>query len=324
MVRLRASMGPGALILNTEHNASGQVTLRAAIEHPTENIANNNDIALAAGAHNPWACDEGMEYDSAHAQIFDALTFHRAPEAITAPLMQTLGNANDDALLALSAAFDARYGFSPLPYQPERPILLIGPAGAGKTLTTAKLAARSLLNGNDIMLISTDVVRTGGAAQLSAYAEIMQRPLFTADSGEALAQLLEARPKNTACYIDTQGTSPFNLTELHELKSFVMAADVDPVLVLSAGGDAAEACEIVNLFAGLGVRGLIITRLDTTRRLGSILSAMETGALTLHHVSITPFIADGLAPITPTALARIFLEDPFEHDSFKAMEQASS
>lgn len=322
MAKLRASLGPDALILNTERNANGQITLRAAIEqapdpHPVIAAPEN-------GGQHARAVSQAMEYDSGLAQIADALAFHRVPEGVAALVMQTLGLAEGDAVLALGAALDARYRFAPLPNVPGRPILLIGPSGAGKTLTAAKLAARALLNGGGAMLISTDVVRAGGTAQLAAYAEIMRAQLSTAADGEALAKLLQSRRKTDACIIDTQGVSPFNPGELQALKSLVLAADADPVLVLPAGGDAAEACELVSLFAGLGARGMIVTRLDTTRRLGSILSALESSALMLHHISITPYVADGLAPVTPVTLARIFLEDPLVHDSYKELEQASS
>ncbi len=319
MAKLRAQMGADAIILNTEQSENGHIVLRAAVEQdsqPHDELITDAIPALAAG--------DVMEYDSASTHISDALAFHRLPEHIKASLLHTVDAvASEDAVFSLATAFDTHFRFSPLPLLPPRPIMLIGPAGAGKTLTAAKLAARSLLAGNEIMLISTDVERTGGSAQLEAYASLMQRPLSTAADGDALARVLQSRNKNTACIIDTAGTSPFNLGDLRLLKSLIMAADVEPVLVLGAGGDAAEACEIVNLFSGLGARGLIFTRLDTTRRLGSILSAMETGNMTLHHVSITPYVAQGIAPITPVMLARIFLEDPNEHDSFNELERAS-
>ena len=319
MTKLRAQMGADAIILNTEQSDSGHIILRAAVEQ-----AGNEQDELNTDATLALAPGDVMEYDSASTHISDALSFHRLPEHIKTSLMHTVDTvASADAVFTLAAAFDNHFRFAPLPHLPPRPIMLIGPAGAGKTLTAAKLTARSLLAGNEIMLVSTDIERTGGSAQLEAYAKLMQRPLHTAADGDALARVLQDRNKNTACIIDTAGTSPFNLGELHLLKSLIMSADVEPVLVLSAGGDAAEACEIVNLFSGLGARGLIFTRLDTTRRLGSILSAMETGNMTLHHVSITPYVAQGIAPITPVMLARIFLEDPNEHDSFNELERAS-
>lgn len=316
MAELRAQMGAGAIILNTEQNAKGQVVLRAAIEQDDQHTPDQLAHEIQESA--------AKQHDSAIEQISNALAFHRAPQTLAAALMHTVDAvAGDDAVLALAAAFDAHFRFSPLPAVPARPVMLIGPAGAGKTLTAAKLAARSLLAGNETMLFSTDTVRTGGAAQLAAYAQLMQRPLHTAACEGDLANLLQSRPQNTACFVDTAGASPFNRAELRLLKSLIVCADVEPVLVLSAGGDATEAGEIANLFSSLGARGLIVTRLDTTRRLGSLLSAMQAGAMTLQHVSITPYVADGLAPITPVALARIFLEDPCQRDSRIELERTS-
>lgn len=324
MAKLRASMGEDAYILNTERSKNGQIIIRAAVEQPRESEIEPDPESLMAAEPPPVTVNAALQHDCAVQKISDAMAFHRAPENIVAPLKQTIDAvACADAVLTLAAALDARFGFAPLVCSPARPILLIGPAGAGKTLTAAKLAARSLLEGNDAMLISTDMVRAGGSEQLAAYARIMERPLHIAASSAALQEILASRPPDAACIIDTAGVSPFNLDEMLALKSLIAVSGAEPVLVLNAGGDAAEACEIAGLFAGLGARGLIVTRLDTTRRLGSILSALEAGAMTLRHVSITPYVAQGLAPITPVTLARLLLEDPFDHPSFKELEQAS-
>lgn len=315
MTELRATLGPDAIILSSECTNSGKVCIRAAIEHAPTEIQQFQEphSSISAGRH---------EYE--FGDIESALNFHRAPQAINAMLLETLGTmAVDHPVQALAAALEMRYGFAPIPIHPVRPILLIGPSGAGKTLTAAKLAARSVLAGSKTMLITTDLVRTGGAGQLEAYARSMHVPMHRAADGVELATLLASGPRMQTCIIDTVGTSPFNLTELKSLGNLVMAVDCDPVLVLPAGGDSVEACEIVNIFSGLGARGMIITKLDVTRRLGSILGALEAAAMTLHHVSITPFVANGLASITPVALARLLLEDPVEHESFLELEQAA-
>ncbi|MDO9460270.1 MAG: GTP-binding protein [Alphaproteobacteria bacterium] len=319
MAELRATLGPGAIILSSECARDGKVSLRAAVERaPTQD---GMESAPQQETQTRFANDD---YEDAVSAIENALDFHRAPQAINTMLLQTVATMTaDDPVQALAAAFDTRYGFASIPHAPERPILLIGPAGAGKTITAAKLAARSVLAGYETILITTDLVRTGGAEQLAAYAETMNVPLYRAASGPELTALMESHRNKTTCIIDTTGTSPYNLNELKLLRKFVMAVDCDPVLVLPAGGDAVEACEIVNIFSGLGARGMIVTKLDATRRLGSILGALEAAAMTLHHVSITPFVANGLAPITPAGLARLLLEDPVEHESFSQLEQAA-
>lgn len=319
MAQVRTTLGPGAIILNSECGRNGNVTLRVAVEH--EQVG-GTQATHHADAQQPDFLDRaGGDFLNF---IETALAFHRAPQTINAVILQTLEAVEAyDAVQALAAALETRYGFAPLAPLPVRPILLMGPAGAGKTVTAAKLAARSVLAGHKTVLITTDFVRTGGANQLAEYADKMNVPLYRAADAEALTALSEVWGSETCCIIDTTGTSPYNLNELRSLKNLVMAIDCDPILVLSAGGDSVEACEIVNLFSGLGARGLIITKLDATRRLGSILSALEAAAMVLHHVSITPYVANGLVPINAAALARLLLEDPTEHESFVDLEYAA-
>lgn len=324
MQMLRDCMGPDAIILNTQCGADGSVILRAALERRAEPGALVEDALTETD--NPFAfplADPAQE-SSVITEISDALAFHRVSDELINRLTKTASAfAVSDAISALSATFDGLFGFSPLPTAPDRPVMLIGPAGAGKTVTTVKLTARALLAGHDAMLITTDVTRTGASAQLRELTEIMGCALHEASGPQELAALLAQRQPGTACFIDTPACSPFNLTELELAKTLIMAADVDPVLTLPAGGDAAEAAEIVHIFSGLGARGMIVTRLDATRRLGSLLNAMDSGAMTLHHVSVTPYIAKGLAPISPGALAHIFMEDPFEQDTYQKLERAS-
>lgn len=319
MSELRATLGTGAIILGTECASNGMVSMRVAVEHAPEAHVTGS----AAQAPHP-ADFTPDEQDDVYPAVARALAFHRAPQAINDALLHAVDAQNaGDPVQALTAAIDMRYSFSPLPVQPARPLLLIGPSGAGKTITAAKLAARSVLAGGRPQLITTDLVRTGGAEQLAACGEAMHVPVHRAANAAELMSILAELPDPKNCFIDTTGASPYNMDDLHALRKLVMAVDCDPVLVLPAGGDAVEACEIVNIFSGLGARGLIVTRLDVTRRLGSILGALEAAAMILHHVSITPFVANGLAPITSAGLARLLLEDPVEHESFSDLERAA-
>lgn len=319
MAELRSTLGSGAIILNSESASNGVVTLRAAVEH--EGAQDQSQYASGWSGADDY--DSG-ETDSALGAIEQALAFHRAPPPVNTLLLQTVeAMLGDDPVQALAAALETRYSFSPLPTSLVRPVLLIGPAGAGKTITAAKLAARSILAGRKAALITTDLLRTGGAEQLAAYAATMNVPCHRAADGARLAELIEAQDPAASCIIDSCGASPYNLTELNSLKKFVMAIDCDPIVVLPAGCDSVEMCEMVNIYSGLGARGLIVTKLDASRRLGCIIGALETAAMILHHVSITPYIANGLAPVTAVTLARLLLEDPAEHESFSDLELAA-
>ena len=77
-------------------------------------------------------------------RIVKALAFHRVPKMLAADLAKSAQNIeSEDAVSALAFALDLRFVIDPLPALPRRPIMLIGPPGAGKSVTAAKLASRA-------------------------------------------------------------------------------------------------------------------------------------------------------------------------------------
>ena len=85
---------------------------------------------------------------------------------------------------------------------------------------------------------------------------------------------------------------------------------VDTILVLPAGVDAAEAADIAGVYQKLGIKRLIMTRLDCARRLGGVITACLTGPFQLLALSQSARVADGLAPLSPAAFAEILLSAP--------------
>ena len=72
-------------------------------------------------------------------------------------------------------------------------IAVVGPTGAGKTTTIAKLAARWCMRhgSQDLALVSTDGYRIGAREQLMTYARILGAPMHAPNSGQELARVLE-------------------------------------------------------------------------------------------------------------------------------------
>jgi flagellar biosynthesis protein FlhF len=79
------------------------------------------------------------------------------------------------------------------------------------------------------------------------------------------------------------------------------------MLVFAAGADAADGIERAEIFADLGCSRAIVTQLDATRRLGSVLAMVEAAKLSFAEAGIAADIADGLLPFTPALLARLLL-----------------
>lgn len=200
----------------------------------------------------------------------------------------------------LATALAGRLSFEPLPL--DQPILLVGPPGAGKTLTCAKLAARAKMAGEAPLVVTADGARAGAVEQLAAFTRLLRLTLAVAALPEALAKALRARTPGQMALVDGFGCDPFDEAQAERLHHLIRAADALPVLVLPAGLDAEESAELARAFHRLGARHLLPTRLDLARRLGGVLSAACTG-LALTEAGIGPQVAHGLQPLSPAWLA---------------------
>jgi flagellar biosynthesis protein FlhF len=301
---VRAAMGEEAVMLSTYRGGRGRgVSLTAAVEQDKAfpSPAARRGVARADPARAAIAA----------ATVSAALERHGAPDALLARLARAAALLEvDDPELALAGAIDAILPCAPLPLEPGRTLFLVGAPGAGKTVTTAKLAARASLAGTPVRLITCDTVRAGGVQQLEAFAAILKSPIKAAATPDEMAAALRAKTETPVLtLVDTPGANPYSREELDDLKSFAATAagKAELVLVAAAGGDVEEAAALGRAFAQLGARKLIATRLDIARRYGGLLAAADAGRLGLALAAISPFVAEEPHPLNPLALARLLL-----------------
>jgi flagellar biosynthesis protein FlhF len=295
MRRVREVLGPDAIILSSQPAEDGRgVRVTAALE----------DSPLEPLIHE-GASGGAVSLD----EISEALAYHRVPPALFDRLVGAAAAlaAKNDAL-ALGGALDGEFTFAAPPETPTlRPFLLVGPPGAGKTATAAKLCARVRLAGGRASLITMDTVKSGGLAQVTAFAQALGAELLQAPDIDALADAVAACPEDHFVVVDTVGANPFDADDLDRLNLAAGAAGADPVAVLPAGGDPADCAEAAAAFAEIGARRMIVTRIDTARRFGGLLSAAQAGRFALMAASASPHISDPLLPFNPVSLARLLL-----------------
>jgi flagellar biosynthesis protein FlhF len=299
MEMVRAEIGEDAIIVSTQRGAGGQgVRITAAIEDPP-----HEDDAIEEALRGPGELSRSLS------RIKDALNYHGVPDRLVDKLITTARNLDDEGpVMACAAALDATFVFAPLPEKTARkPLILVGPPGTGKSLTVAKLAARAHLGGRRVRVISADAVRAGAIDQLKAFTTILQVELERARGAVSLAKLLKDGTEADITLIDSPGLNPFSSPDMAYLKSLCDCAEMEPILVMGAGGDPVECWDIARAFADVGATRLLATRLDMTRRLGGIFAAAEAGRMKFCDVTINPHVADGLCPITPISLARLIL-----------------
>jgi flagellar biosynthesis protein FlhF len=295
---VRTELGDDAVIISTIEDDDGRVRVTAALERDDSELDRLGEDDAA---------DSVMV-----AAVARALDYHGVPAALAERLLSTVRAVEaSDPGIALGAALDETFRFAPLPSRDiARPVMLVGPHGAGKTLTVAKLAARLVMQGLSADVICADTTRAGAAAELAAFTDILGITLREAARPEALADHVSACVGGNAIFIDSPGVNPFDAGALADLGGLATAADADPVLVLPAGIDPIEAGDIAEAFRVLAPSRLVTTRIDAARRLGGMLVAADAGALKFADAGITGHVAHGLAALNPVSLARLLNRDP--------------
>ncbi len=178
-------------------------------------------------------------------------------------------------------------------------ILVVGINGAGKTTTIGKLAARLLAEGKSVMLAAGDTFRAAAREQLEVWAARHNVPIVAQQSGsEPAAVIFDALNAARARHIDvliadTAGrlhTQTHLMDELKKVKRVL--ARLDPsaphevLLVLDGtiGQNAVAQAEEFN--KGLGVTGLVITKLDGTAKGGVVLAIAQRLKIPIRFIGV--------------------------------------
>jgi flagellar biosynthesis protein FlhF len=186
---------------------------------------------------------------------------------------------------------------------------LVGPTGAGKTTSLAKLAARYAVHERArVALITTDTYRVGAAEQLGVYANIVGLPLEVADEPGQIRSALRRFARHDLVLLDTTGCSHFNLRQLKELKELLDAAEPDDVaLVLSASTQLQELRTALANFKCAEPNQLLFTKLDETRRYGALLTLACEEGFPLGYFGVGQDVPDDLVQVKPGMLGDLVL-----------------
>jgi flagellar biosynthesis protein FlhF len=164
---------------------------------------------------------------------------------------------------------------------------VVGPTGAGKTTTIAKLAARwSMQHGSqDLALVSTDGYRIGAREQLNTYARILGAPMHVANSGNELAGVLERLKSKKLILIDTAGMGPRDVRLTEQLAALKLgAARARVLLALPAQSEGHALDEIVRAFARAAPAACVFTKVDEAASLGAAISVAVRHKLKVAYV----------------------------------------
>jgi len=192
-------------------------------------------------------------------------------------------------------------------------ILLVGLQGSGKTTTAAKLARRLKLEQKAPALVAADIYRPAAAEQLRQLGQQVGVPVFGVGAGaqhaatvqkivkDALREAESARARTVI--VDTAGRLQVDVEMMDELKALKAAVAPKEVLLVADGMTGQDAVKIARGFhEGVGLTGVILTKLDGDARGGAALSIHGVTGVPIKYVGVGEQ-SDALEPFDPGRMA---------------------
>ena len=171
----------------------------------------------------------------------------------------------------------------------QRWVMFVGPPGAGKTTTIAKLAVRLGLEKRiPVHLISLDTMRVGGSEQLATYARILGVGFDAIYTTAALGGALEEHGARKLILIDCPGYAPAEMEEAAQIARFIQHyPEIEVQLVLPAYLRFSALTKFSERFSSFGPQKLLFTHLDEIDTAGPLIEHAIRSALPIS------FLADG-------------------------------
>ena len=158
-------------------------------------------------------------------------------------------------------------------------IMMAGLQGAGKTTTTAKIAAKLKTKGRSPLLVACDVYRPAAIKQLQVNGEKVGIPVFAMGEKNRPVDIAKAAREHAVknnmnvLILDTAGRLHIDEGMMEELTEIKSALTVDQTILVVDAMTGQDAVNVASTFNDkVGIDGVILTKLDGDTRGGAALS----------------------------------------------------
>jgi flagellar biosynthesis protein FlhF len=183
---------------------------------------------------------------------------------------------------------------------------LVGPTGVGKTTTVAKIAARAVLRhgASKVALVTTDTYRIGAQDQLRIYGRILGTPVFAVRDENDLELTLSDLHSRHLVLIDTVGMSQRDKRVAEQVALLCgEGREVNRLLLLGAPSQGITLEEVARAYAGPGLIGGVLTKIDEALTYGPVLDVAIRHELPVHFVTNGQRVPEDLHLANSTYLA---------------------
>jgi flagellar biosynthesis protein FlhF len=307
LARVREDLGPGALVLSTrlvaKRGPAGwlggrEVEITAAADRPqvseSRPAREAGRPAAQAPDHEIVARLRAAGLDSALARAVYAAVPRGARRGASVP---TLRRALAGCLGELAAGEE---GFAPVE-------VFVGPPGAGKTTTIAKIAAQERArHGRRLGLVAADGYRVGAVEQLRLYADIIGSSFRIVRARAEMEQVF-SRSSSCPTLVDTAGRSPRDRAAREMFDFLSGRTGVRTHLVIPAAASAADLDRWLSGFGDARPDRVVLTRVDETESVTPVVSALRERQIPVSYLGTGQRVPEDLARATPPVLAACML-----------------
>ncbi|HUH90493.1 MAG TPA: flagellar biosynthesis protein FlhF [Lysobacter sp.] len=268
LLQVVAEPDPGISAMREELTSMRRMIEREMGQFTTERLRGSPGRSAAYDMLLGYGCDESLA-QSVVAKLNPALP----PDQVRTPMLAELAR-----MLTIMRSE---------PIDDGGVIALIGPTGAGKTTTVAKLAARFAARhrARDVAMVTTDSERVGAIEQLHAHGRRLGITVCEAHGAESLAQTLEQLQDYPLVLVDTAGYGARDRALLGQITWLRATRQLRSLLVLPANAHPHDLNELVRRYRMASPEGVVLTKTDETGRLGAALSVAVRNGLSLAYTA---------------------------------------
>jgi flagellar biosynthesis protein FlhF len=303
----RQELGPDALVLSTELVAASgwrgwvggrEVQITAAVEREMSD------------SRPPRSAERQDDGESASRAASARLTAAGLSEAFADEVIASLPSRSrrGASLHSLRAALAERLSALAAPDEGYASVeVFVGPPGAGKTTTIAKIAAQERARrGQSLGLVAADGFRIGAVEQLRSYAQIIGSPFKIARTTDDLKKALRGGTR-APMLVDTAGRSPNDETSRELFRVLAARRDVRTHLVIPADTSAASARRIFAAYDEARPTRVVLTKVDEAESLSPLVGLLREWQLPISYLGTGQRVPEDLNRATAQLLAESVL-----------------
>ena len=186
---------------------------------------------------------------------------------------------------------------------------LVGPTGAGKTTTLAKLAAETAFaEKRRTAIITTDTHRIAATEQIKIYAKIMDIPMAVATDIDSYVKAVDRFADRDVIYVDTPGRSHGDQDALVLLNNVLRSCeDTEASLVMSVTSTREHLFRAVKQYGLFDITNIIFSKLDECTSYGVMYDIIDKTGIPVSYLTMGQNVPEDIERAMPERIAELII-----------------